>query len=161
MKYNSKSLIIAFATALQNISVHSLEDGTSPLFNRVGANFEESAYRIERAFVPVSATAKVLGDLLNKGIPGAGDEDTTFPVGVLKKIGDAGNSKVDQHDVTDYASVLQAFANPETHLKNEQEKSSLVYYVEKLEGDALVRSKEIVSTVASPSILHEGGTVHL
>lgn len=119
-------------------------------------------YRIERQFVANLTAQKVLHDLVHQGVP-LESEDDLFPREAVRKIGDAGQKDVSQYDVAEYSSVLQHFSTPEYHHPpgSSNNKHSVVYYIEQTDGPSLERAKEILSNVASPSILGNGGTAHL
>lgn len=127
--------------------------------NIISSQFgDHGSYRIERRFAPASTTGKLLSDLLQLGIPGKDEE--SFPKEAVSVIGDAGEM-VAQHDVSEYGAALQNFRKAE-YRQAHPEKLSLVYYIEQMNGGAsFERSKEILSTVASPSILTNGGSAHL
>lgn len=129
--------------------------------NLIGADFTDRQYRIERRFAHTSVTSQVLSDLIHKGTP-AHDGKDDFPVAAVKKIGDAGNMDLVQYEVFDYSSALQTFTQPEYHEQNVDDPHSLVYYIEKLDdGPSFERSKEIINSVASPTFMEDGGSVHL
>lgn len=144
----------------QPIKANSAPLGTQP-GNRIAADFSDLQYRIERQFFPPSVTAKLLNDLVHKAIPRQAERE--FPREAVRKVGDAGIN-IPQYQVEDYAAALHNFATAEYHQLPEgtgNAKHSLVYYIEQTDGPSYERSKEIISTVAAPSILANGGTAHL
>lgn len=126
----------------------------------IGAEFVDRNYRIERQFFPASVASKLLKDLVHDGIPR--ENEGGFPVLGVKKIGDKGQTTIDQHDADVYGLALQNFTKAEFH-EEQESKHSLVYYIERLEQvpSSYDRSIEILSRVASPDILANGGTAHL
>lgn len=144
------SLAVVFATLAE-----------ASLANRIGNEFVDSRYRIERQFVPASTTSALLKDLVYKGIPREDEEG--FPTMAVQALGDAGNKKgVREYQVAEYGSALQNFTQAEYHKTNSNDpKHSLVYRVEQMVGPSLQRSEEILTAVISPSFLEAGGSSHL
>lgn len=123
--------------------------------NIIAAEFVDRHYRIERQFVPPSIATQLFTDLVHKGTPKEGE--VGFSPIALKRTGDGGShDQVEQYAVDEYGTALENFTRSHHH-----ERHSLVYYLERMDGASYQRSHEMISTVASPSILENGGTVHL
>lgn len=137
--------------------------------NILPADFIDRSYRIERQFVPTSTASKVMKDLVYSAVPNNEEApEDFFSMGAVRKIGDSGNTHVEQYDISEYSSALQNFTTPEYHAMSGgdggsgQGKHSLVYYLEEMEGPPLERAEEVISTVASHSFLQQGtSSVHL
>lgn len=124
--------------------------------NRIPDTFVDTDYRIERGFVHPVAAANLLEDLLFHGVP---TDDEEVNTAALKKIGDAGQTIVDQYATEQYTAALQNFTKPEHHMSFQH---SLVYYLEQLDGPSRERTNEIVSNFAAASILEDDtGTAHV
>lgn len=144
------SVLASFASA-SNVE-------SSPLKIIPGDFVDKHRYRIERQRLSADDTFQLLNDLIYHGIPAEGEDG--FPKMALKKIGYAGTKIDHQHKVEDYGTALQNFIKPEHHL-NFEEKHSLLYLLEQLEGPSRVRTNSIISDFASESILKDGGSAHL
>lgn len=138
---------------------------------------DHPSYHIGRQFVSSSTiTSQLLKDLITNGIPREG-ESSRFPKSALRKLGDAGDLEhVGQYDVADFGAALYNFTAAAAHYRAEQRKHngklpqlrapedqhSLVYYLEQMDGPSLERSKDILSSVVSPSFLEQSkNTIHL
>lgn len=128
--------------------------------NRISEDFVDKRYRIERQFVPPSTANQLLVGLLLNGIPFEGED--SLPIGSLRKVGDAGDVTVPQYQVDEYAAVLQDFIRADHHTQDKDEKHSLVYYLEMLDGlPSFDRTQEIIATVATHAFLDRDHTAHL
>lgn len=139
---------VILAVALLGLARASKAKPTIP------SSFRDTVYRVERQFLPADDARSLLHDLLMDGVPSGTNE--TFPPESLRAVGDGGKRNAPQPNVEDYAAAMQRFL-----IGDHQDSSSLVYYLEQLDGEPLYRSEEMISEVISNSVLEDGGTVHL
>ena len=142
------SLFVCLALAWQATA-------SSPLM--ISSTFTDESFRIARQLVADRDARALLQRLVHDGVPQGGTDETFTPESV-KAMGDAGERSDDQPAVADYAGALQNYLSDEDRPDS---LSSLIYYMEQLDGPALRRSDAMIGEVATNSVLEDGGTIHL
>lgn len=131
---------------------------------KISSTFSDTTYRIERQYVPNIIAKTLLQRLVQEGVPTERDsESDKFYPDNVKVLGNNGLDTVEQLSVENYTVALQKFGTEDYHALTQERShdTSVVYYIEQLEGAPRERSEKIIQEVAPNSILEDGGTIHL
>lgn len=125
---------------------------------RIPTPFTDTAYRIERSWVPEKDTKHLLHQLVHEGVETSIEKMDNE---IVRFYGDAGYPYVDEPPKDQFFPILQSFVSHEYHASEESKKQSLVYLLEKLESPTREKNEEMIKQVVDNTILEDGGTIHL